>query len=119
MMMTLMPAALAFFTTGMRAVVSEGASTMALAPRSMALSTMLISSFTFDSDWGPRKVTENFGAVFRSSLLGIEAAGLDVLPEAGVAGLDDDSHFLPEPEHRIASARARMTVTCLVHANLL
>src|SRR5512145_1013019 len=67
MMTTLMPADTAFLTTGLRAVVSEGARTMALTPRSMADSTMLISSLTFDSDWGPRNVTESFGVDFLSS----------------------------------------------------
>ena len=54
-MMTGIPAALAFLTTGMSAVGSEGARTMALTPRSIALSTMLISSLTFDSDCGPEE----------------------------------------------------------------
>ena len=66
-MMTGMPASLAFFTAGMRAFTSEGARTIALTPRSMALSTMPISSLMLLSDWGPRKVTESFGVCALSS----------------------------------------------------
>src|SRR5512137_1891074 len=68
MMMTGMPASLAFFTAGWRAVVSDGASTIALTPRSIALSTMLISSLMLLSDWAPRKVTESFGVLALSSV---------------------------------------------------
>src|SRR5512141_2083641 len=60
-MMTGMLASLAFLTAGWRAFVSDGASTIALTPRSIALSTMLISSLILLSDWAPRKVTESFG----------------------------------------------------------
>src|SRR5271157_101342 len=67
MTMTGMPASLAFFTAGTSAVTSEGARTIALTPRSIALSTMLISSATLLSDWGPRNVTDSFGVFALSS----------------------------------------------------
>ena len=60
-MMTGMPAAFASATGFCRAFTSEGASTIALTPRTIALSTMLISSLMLLSLWAPRKVTESFG----------------------------------------------------------